>query len=339
MTNRDRDQNRSGRRSALGIMFAASPVMLAVLIVVAMAGAIKVNMRPVIGDATPMPVRNLATTSPSVSSSKSTPTPTPTSSSTAAPTPTTPQDDPALAEAAVQAVDNTATNRVRFGVAILDRISGKVTLGNEGSTPFYSASELKLFVIADVLHEQEIGAESLTPQDISYINRALSLSDDNAMDALWEGFDGPRTITEMISLAHLQDTRLPSDLSQWGETVISARDMVAVYQYMLTALNASDQDLVLTALNNAADDGADGFDQSFGLLGPRRTKTIKAKQGWMQYGPKMMLHTTGVLGSNNQYVVALLSLQPMSYGWSVGRDNMDQATAAMLNALGPTAVG
>jgi hypothetical protein len=155
------------------------------------------------------------------------------------------------------------------------------------------------------------------------------------MDALWEKFSGPKLIDQITGLAHLQDTELPSDLSQWGETMISARDVLSVYQYVFTSLNATDGKLLLGDLNNAAASGADGFNQSFGLLAPGlRTPATKAKQGWMEYGTKMMLHTTGVVGSSEQYVVAILSLQRMSIGWAAGRSNMNSATKATLAALG-----
>ena len=275
-------------------------------------------------------------TSVSTTTTPSSPTPSPAVSTTPSPTPI--PDDPAAAPAAVNAIDALGTSRVQFGVAILDRNTGTLTLGQEGGTQFYSVSVIKLFLVVDILHNVETGQDTLTDDDVDLIQRALSRSDDNAMDALWEDFDGPDAINQLISLAHLSDTQLPSDLSQWGETLISPRDVTAVYQYALTQLSTADQDLVMTALGNAADTGADGFDQAFGLLNPPRPATVKAKQGWMIYGSQMMLHSTGVLGSRDQYVVAVLSEQRTSIGWAAGRTNVDNAVGALLTALGPAAV-
>ncbi|HEV7792172.1 MAG TPA: hypothetical protein VGP05_24440, partial [Pseudonocardia sp.] len=75
--------------------------------------------------------------------------------------------------AAIASVDT--LNAVRpsvasYGVAVLDRTTGQLTLGSEAD-----------------------------------IQRALSLSDDNAMNALWNQFGGSRTVIEMIGLANLRE--------------------------------------------------------------------------------------------------------------------------------------
>jgi hypothetical protein len=328
MSTDDGAPGRPARRPHRELIFTLTPVILAVLVLVAVVTVIRSNKQPAPAPAAaPVSLQNLATLGRSTSST--------TPPTTA---PTTQPLSPAALTAAVDAVDATDTSTVHFGVAILNRATGQETLGAEGSTQFYCASVLKLFVVTDLLHEQEIGALKLTSQDMNYVTRALELSDDNAMDALWEIFGGPKAVTQMIALAHLQDTKLPSDLSQWGETLISPRDVLSVYEYVFSSLDPTDRDLVVGDLNHAAPDGADGFDQSFGLLGPTRTGNTKAKQGWMEFKSMIMLHTTGVLDSHNEYIVALLSRQPESSGYPAGRAHVDAATAAMLTALGPTAV-
>ncbi|HWE89771.1 MAG TPA: serine hydrolase [Pseudonocardiaceae bacterium] len=320
------------RHAGRDLLVAAIPVALVVLAVVSLVTIAYGKDRAVAGTAEPVAVQRPLNDTPS-------PTATTTTTTTTTPsTPTEPPDNPAAAPAAVAAVDARATSDTDLGVAILDRTTGALSVGQEGATQFYSASVIKLFLIVDVLHDVETGQDTLDDDDTDLIQRALSRSDDNAMDALWEQFDGADAISQLISLAHLQNTQLPDDTSQWGETLISARDVVAVYQYALTSLNAADRDLVMTALGNAADSGADGFDQAFGLLNPPRPGTVKAKQGWMIYGSQMMLHSTGVLGSQDQYVVAVLSKQDTGIGWAAGRQVVDNAVGALLTALGPTAL-
>jgi len=217
-----------------------------------------------------------------------------------------------------------------YGVAVLDRNTGQVTVGADGATTFYSASVVKVFTVVDVLHRAEAEQRVLTADQYDFVQRALSRSDDNAMNALWDEFGGSRTITEMIGLANLRDTRPPTDPNEWGETLVSARDVVGVYQYALTQLSQIDQITVLGSLASAPDVGADGFDQAFGLLHGPRAPGVAAKQGWMVDGPLMYLHSAGVTG---RYVVALLSRQPAQVGYQAGKAELSAAATNLVNTL------
>jgi hypothetical protein len=319
------------RRRRRGLLFTVTPIVATVLIVVAMAAVLVHNLHKPSTSADPS---TFGTTTIPGSAQALTTTTTPTTPPP--PTTTTTPDNPALAAAAVQYVDHLHISGVQFGIAILDRTTGQETLGQAGATGFYSASVIKLFVVVDLLHEAEQGAVTLDSDDQYDIKRALELSDDNAMDSLWESFDGPKLVTQMIGLAGLQDTVLDtSDSGEWGETKISARDVLAVYQYALTKLSPSDMNLVIGDLHNAANNGADGFDQAFGLLEPPRQSTVKAKQGWMIAGSEMILNTTGVLGSKNQYLVAIMSKQSAGIGYANGRNNVNEAGQLVQKALAP----
>jgi len=49
--------------------------------------------------------------------------------------------------AAVDAMGNSSAN---FGVAVLDRTTGQLSMGALGATPFYSASVVKLYTVVDI---------------------------------------------------------------------------------------------------------------------------------------------------------------------------------------------
>jgi len=243
---------------------------------------------------------------------------------------TSPVDPTAAAVAAVDAMGNTSAN---FGTAVLDRVTGQVSLGALGATPFYSASVIKLYTVVDILHRVDIGQATLTPAQQSAIQGALSVSDDGAMNVLWEQFGGPRTVSELISLAELHDTSPPANSGEWGEALTSPRDVVAVYQFALTSLSAANQQLVMSALTSAQNTGADGFDQSFGLLRSPRMPGVAAKQGWMVDRGWEYLHSTGVVGSDDRYLIAVLTKRPASDGYPVGRADVTTATSQLTSAL------
>jgi hypothetical protein len=252
---------------------------------------------------------------------------------TAAPT-APPADAGQVAATAVAAANaaGAAHPAISVGVAAMDQTTGAVTTGATGATTFESASVVKLFTIVDLLHSAETGAITLSPQDTDDISRALRLSDDDAMDDLWETYGGTSTVTDMVGLAHLQDTTPPSDPDEWGETVISPRDVLAVYRYALTQLNPTDQKTITDGLSQASDTGADGFDQAFGLLQPPRPAGAEAKQGWMSDGD-LYLHTTGIPAAGSRWIVAVETKQPGSEDWDTARGAVDDVTRALTTGL------
>ena len=319
----------AGGRRRRGWLFTVTPIVVVVLAAVAGIAVLVHNTRR---DAAASPTAFHASATTAARTTTTTPS---TTTPTPSPTPTV-SDNPALATAAVNAVDGLGIKGVTFGIAILDRNTGQVTAGQNASSQFYSASVIKLFTVTYLLHEQELGALTLSPTMRNNITRALELSDDNAMDAFWGTYGGVKLIPEFVALYGLQNTAAPAIAGQWGETKFSPSDVLKVYDYVFTKLSSADSALIIGDLAQAADRGADGFDQAFGLLQPPRMPTVKAKQGWMQIGGNSLtLNTTGVLGSKNQYVIAILSRQPISVSYATGRGYVNEAATAVVKALTP----
>jgi hypothetical protein len=205
------------------------------------------------------------------------------------------------------------------GVAVLDLQTGQV-ISQEGDQPFYSASLSKLILAVDALQQP------LSADDQDLIHRALSASDDEAMDVLWTRFDGMDAIGRVAAEAGLTGTHAPEDPSQWGEVVITADDMVQLYRYILAS---PARDTIVAALSSAPPTAADGFDQAFGLLG---VTGAYAKQGWMYYLPSdVYLHSAGVL--DNRYAVAVLTTSPTG-NWTTARQSINAVSQALLGKLG-----
>ena len=205
------------------------------------------------------------------------------------------------------------------GFAVMDLQTGQV-VSEQGDKPFYSASLAKLILATDALQQP------LSEEDQDLIHRALSVSDDDAMDVLWERFDGMDAIGRVATEAGLTGTHAPDDPSQWGEVVITANDMVRLYHYIL---GSPVRDTIVADLSSAQATAADGFDQQFGLLG---VSGVYAKQGWMFYLPsEVYLHSAGVLG--NRYAVAVLTTNPTG-SWTTARQSINAVSKALLVKLG-----
>lgn len=223
----------------------------------------------------------------------------------APPDPGTPAVAPEYADAMVTAAKEAATSKMTLGTAVLDVATGD--LAEEGEDEFYSASLSKLMLIVDVL-DRDV---ALSDVDRALIGRALSLSDDEAMDSLWVKYNGPAAITRVATELKLPGIHTPDDPSQWGETEVSPAGFALLYQHILTEMSPDDRDVIVSGLSAAQPTAADGFDQFFGLLG--QPGQIYAKQGWMYYGSRLYLHSAGVVHAEDRdYVVVLMSVQPVS---------------------------
>lgn len=318
----------AGGRRRRGLLFTVTPVVAAVLVLVGVVAVIVHNDKHT---AAASQAARTTTREPAITTT----TPPPTTTTTPPPTTTPTADiDHAAMRTAVGAVDGLMYKGVTFGVAIEDHDDGYVIGGANGATPFYSASVVKLFTVTYLLHQQEIGALTLSQGMMNLIPRALELSDDNAEDAFWSTYGGASLIQKFTDLFGLQNTIAPSDTSQWGETKFSPDDVLRVYDFALNKLSPNDSALVIGDLSQAADVGADGFNQAFGLLDPPRETGVKAKQGWMEIiGDSLTLNTTGVLGANNNFLVAIMTKQPVYIGWATGKQHVNTAAQVVEKEL------
>ncbi|CCH28841.1 serine hydrolase [Actinosynnema sp. NPDC047251] len=253
--------------------------------------------------------------------------PAPTTTSADTPRPAVPRaagtTAPDLSAAVARAVDGSAG--VDLAVAVLD-LTTDTAAGYRDDVPFHAASLSKLLVAVDVLT-----AGDLDDADRDRLHRALSDSDDEAMNDLWTGHDGIGAVDRVAGLAGLVDTHAPEDPSQWGDVETSADDLVRLYRYVLTELPEAARTFVVDALSSAPVTAADGFDQAFGLLAPGVDGY--AKQGWMWYYPTdLYLHSAGVVA--DRYVVALLSVQS-SISPDEARGHLDDITRSLLSTLVP----
>lgn len=258
--------------------------------------------------------------------------------------PTAPVPTPApvprtgLAQAAVDAAEAAAAPRTELAVAVLDRTTGEVAVGDRGAEPYYTASLAKVVLAVDVLDRQRLDGLVVTDEDVALLRRALGPSDDSAMNALWGRFDGEGAAARVRERLGLDGTTAPRDPSQWGEMSVPAADFVRIWQYILDGVPADERDLLVSAMDAAPDRARDGFDQAFGLLSPEvrgpEGPGAVAKQGWMCcFSGRYYLHSSGAVGSDRRFLVALLTREPRGPGWAAARQGLDDIAIAAVQAL------
>jgi hypothetical protein len=164
---------------------------------------------------------------------------------------------------------------------------------------------------------------SVSDADLQLFARALGPSDDSAMSALWEKFDGAGAPARVSKRLGLEGTSAPRRFGQWGEVEVTPADYATLWKYVLDDMPAADRDLLLSDMKAAPSTAKDGFDQAFGLLSPEIRgdgEASVAKQGWMCcFSGQYYLHSAGVLEPEERFVVVLLTRQPRSKGWPGAR--------------------
>ena len=244
-----------------------------------------------------------------------------------------------LPAAAVEAAEDAAAGSTQLAITVLDRSTGEMASGARGAEPYYTASLSKVVVTVDVLDRRRLEGLAVTEAEVDLIQRALGPSDDNAMNALWSRFDGAGSADRVSVRLGLDGTSGPRDPSQWGEMSVPADDTVRIWQHVLDEMPAADRELLISSMDAASPRARDGFDQTYALLspvvdGPDGPGAV-AKQGWMCcFSGIYYLHSTGAVGPEQRFVVALLTRVPRGPGWEAARQELTRIATAAVQALG-----
>ncbi|WP_232660852.1 hypothetical protein [Pseudonocardia sp. TRM90224] len=246
-----------------------------------------------------------------------------------------PQPERGSAQRGVAAAEGAARPSTTLAVAVLDRATGELAVGNRGSEPFLTASLSKIVLAVDVLDRRRTEGLMVSDADVRLIQRALGPSDDTAMSALWGLFDGPGAAGRIGARLDLSGVGPPRDRSQWGEMSVPAVDMVRIWAHILDGMPVADREILLGAMRSAPPRARDGFDQAYGLLVPGAADQGSiAKQGWMCcISGTYYLNSAGALGSDSRFLVTLLTRQPRGPGWEAARQELDRIAIATGQAL------
>jgi hypothetical protein len=220
----------------------------------------------------------------------------------------------------------------RVAVVVSDPMGVPVLVGPDAGTPAYTASLVKLLVVAGLLARDASGAGALGPEDLALMEAALVTSDDDAMSALWVRHDGAGLVAEMAARLGLTGSAPPEVPGQWGQATTTAADVAVLLASLDEVLDHADGTTMLGWLRATAATAADGFDQTFGLLSGVAAG-VGAKQGWMCcVGDGRQLHSAGILADGR--VVVLLGQFPRSTPWAQASAALDAAAATVVAGIG-----
>jgi hypothetical protein len=274
-------------------------------------GAVVVTARHSSAEAPrPIAVTEFVTPTSETPAPASTPSPAPKSEPSATPAPAAKAEPVKVTAAALDKI-------VRDGevsAVVFDRERGAAITSVRADRAYTSASLVKLLIALSVL---ERGGP------VADVQRMLSRSDDDLASRFWSAYGGPAIVTRWATKLGLTGTRPPEDPGRWGDTRITAADIVRIYQYLLDHKSAA----ILNALRDATERGSDGFRQYFGIPDAAAGQQWAVKQGWSCCRPTRMLHTSGVVG---HYIVVVLSEHPAKVDYASGSKRVTEIVSTLL---------
>ena len=251
------------------------------------------------------------------------------------PLPAAPPDQPASTFDGVdarirQATADAAKAGADIKAVVMDRTTGQVVSnGNCGSFPI--ASVVKLFIADDLLLQVSKGQTTLSPSDRKSLESMLRSSDDGAAQMFWDRSGGNAIIGRVVARYGLAGTTAPYN-GHWDVTQSTASDLVRYYDMLLAGsggLPPEQAEVIMSNLAQSTPTGLDGYPQRFGIPDGLYAEPVAVKQGWFccWNGGNQLHVTTGVIGSDRRYVMAIGSLQPTSE--ATARNTLTQVVKTM----------
>lgn len=229
-----------------------------------------------------------------------------------------------------QAAAEATNNGADIGFTLLDRRTGEMVSGGDGGA-FPIASVAKLFIADDLLLQIAKGQRKLTPQERQSLDVMLRSSDDNAAEIFWSESGGNAIIGRVKARYGLSGTSAPYD-GHWWTTMSTTADLVRYYDMLLDGaggLPPEQAAVILSDLSASTPNGLDGYPQRFGIPDGLFAEPVAVKQGWMPgWNGNNWLHmSTGVIGRDRRFVIAIASMQPVDD--STARNTLTQAIRTM----------
>jgi hypothetical protein len=231
---------------------------------------------------------------------------------------------------AKEAASEAAQDGADISFTVLDRNTGRTVSGGDGA-PFPIASVSKLFIADDLLLQVAKGQRQMTPDERQSFDVMLRSSDDSAAEVFWGEGGGSSIISRVTSRYGLGSTSAPYD-GNWWNTMSTTGDLVRYYDMLLDGaggLPADQATVILGDLSKSTPTGVDGYPQRFGIPDALFAEPVAVKQGWMccWNGGNWLHMTTGVIGADHRFVMAMASLQPVDD--ATARATMTQAVKTM----------
>jgi len=190
---------------------------------------------------------------------------------------------------------------------------------------------VKLFIADDLLLQESEGKTQLSAADRKSLDVMLRSSDDSAAQIFWDRSGQNAVIARVVARYGLTGTTAPHN-GHWDVTTSTASDLVRYYDMLLDGsggLPREQADIIIGNLARFTPTGVDGYPQRFGIPDGLNAEPVAVKQGWFccWNGGNQLHVSTGIIGPDRRYVMAISSLDPT--GDAAARENITRAVRTM----------
>jgi hypothetical protein len=220
-----------------------------------------------------------------------------------------------------QATEQAGAAGADLNVTILDRGTGALVTNGRADSTIAIASVVKLFIADDLLLQVAEGRTELSPSERQLFDAMLRSSDDSAAETFWNRSGGSAIVSRVVARYGLGATSPPSN-GRWYNTISTTNDLVRYYDMLIAGsggLPPDKADIILADLAQSTPTAPDGmvpggvYPQRFGIPEGLYAEPVAVKQGWMCcVGADWMHLSTGVIGTDRRYLMAISSMQPAS---------------------------
>ena len=229
-----------------------------------------------------------------------------------------------------QATADAAKSGADIETVVLDRATDQI-VSNGDNRPFPIASVVKLFIADDLLLQESQGKTKLSAADRTSLDVMLRSSDDGAAQAFWNRSGQNAIIARVKARYGLTGTTAPYN-GHWDVTQSTASDLVRYYDLLLDGtggLPPEQANVIISNLAQSTPTGVDGYPQRFGIPDGLYAEPVAVKQGWFccWNGSNQLHVSTGVIGPDRRYVMAISSLEPGDA--AAARETITQAVRTM----------
>jgi hypothetical protein len=219
---------------------------------------------------------------------------------------TTPPAKADLRERIAAAEQYLSTRPGTVGFVLRDRVTGGKYRNANAATMIWTASTIKLAMVADLLTREQAGTVRLTDTDRQHMVAMLRSSDNGAADALWSRYGG----TDQVFNANFPRYGMPNVRPQpgfgdvfpyWGFQKGTADDFDGLMNYVLTGLSPANTAAVVAEMQRV------DSDQQWGVWGAGSAMAPGMKNGWSQEQGGWVVNSVGFAGPQQRFTLSIMN--------------------------------
>lgn len=222
-----------------------------------------------------------------------------------------------------------ATRPGVVGYVLRDRVTGAAYRNANASRPIYTASTIKLAMVADLLTRARLRTVRLSAADRQAMVAMLRNSDNAAADSLWTRYGGPGGVFNAncprYGMSGVQPRQSPP---HGGTQVCTTDDLDRLMNYVLTNLGATDTAAVVAEMQRVESG------QRWGVWSAGPQMTPGAKNGWSPEEGGWVVNSVGFAGPNQRYTLAVMNALGGQGGYEDGVTTTTRVSEILLKPGG-----